>query len=170
MRSHVSPLVLALVVATPAAAFAQVAPATETAAATAPMVTSEQVLKDYRNNMQATRANVIAKALTLTADEAAKFWPLFEKYQQEQNVIIDSQARAIQRFAEQYKTLTDADALDHIQAQLERDEKMSALRRKWLGEFQKILSPRNAARVIQVDRRLSNLAQVQLSSEIPLVP
>jgi Spy/CpxP family protein refolding chaperone len=44
-----------------------------------------------RADMQETRADIMAKNLTLTAAQAAKFWPLFETYQQEQNVIMDEQ-------------------------------------------------------------------------------
>jgi hypothetical protein len=34
-------------------------------------------------------ADTLAKNLTLTAEQAAKFWPVFEQYQKEQNVIMD---------------------------------------------------------------------------------
>ena len=49
------------------------------------------------------------------------------------------------------------------------DQKMNALRIKWLTRFQSGVSGNTAARAIQLDRRLSQLAQAQLSAEIPLV-
>ena len=129
----------------------------------------DKALADYRDAMQAQRADIMAKALTLSADQAAKFWPLFEKYQKEQNVIIDGQIKALQQYAASYDKLTDADSLAFVKALLDRDGKMQALRVKWLETFQTVVSPTTAARVIQVDRRLSQLAQAQLSSQIPLV-
>jgi hypothetical protein len=46
---------------------------------------------------------------------------------------------------------------------------MTALRQKWLGEFQKVLGPKLAVRAIQIDRRLSLVQQLQITSKIPLV-
>jgi len=38
-----------------------------------------------------------------------------------------------------------------------------------MGEFQKVLPARLAARVVQIDRRLALATQMQLVSRIPLV-
>ena len=130
---------------------------------------TKKALAQYRQSMQAARADVMAKGLTLSADQAAKFWPLFEQYQKEQNVIIDAQVAAIERYAEHYSTLTDADSITFVKAQLDRDDKMQALRVKWLAKFQTVLPGGLAARVIQLDRRISQLAQAELSSKMPLV-
>lgn len=127
-------------------------------------------LAKFRDDMQATRADIMAKGLTLTADEASKFWPLFKEYQKEQNVVIDAQIDAVKKYSDHYQTLTPSDSVAYVKALLERDQKMDALRVKWLSKFQSGgISAGTAARAIQLDRRLSQLAQAQLSSEIPLV-
>jgi hypothetical protein len=122
-----------------------------------------------RADMQSSRADIMAKNLTLTADEAGKFWPVFAQYQKEQNVIMDEQLKSIQKYAETYQTLDDAGALALVNALLDRDAKMTALRLHWLGEFQKVVPAKIAARAVQIDRRLSTLAQLEISSQIPLV-
>lgn len=138
---------------------------TDTAAAPSP----ENVLKNVRADMQASRADIMAKNLTLTAAQAAKFWPVFEAYQKEQDVIMDAQLKSLQKYVESYDTLDDKGALAFINAHLDRDAKMTALRRKWLAEFQKVVPARIAARAMQIDRRLSNIAQVEVSAQLPLV-
>jgi Spy/CpxP family protein refolding chaperone len=138
-------------------------------ASEAPKVNVEEVLKAMRADMQATRADMMAKNLTLTAEQAGKFWPLFEKYQKEQNVIMDAQLKGIQKYAETYQTLDDATATSLMTAHLDRDEKMTALRLHWLSEFQKVVPAKIAVRAMQIDRRLSMLAQLELSEQIPLV-
>ena len=138
-------------------------PATDTSNTTA-------ALAKFRDDMQATRADIMAKGLTLTADEASKFWPLFKDYQKEQNVIIDAQIEAVKTYSDHYEKLTPTDSVAYVKALLERDQKMDALRVKWLSKFQSGgISAATSARAIQLDRRLSQLAQAQLSSEIPLV-
>ena len=131
---------------------------------------TDAALAKFRDDMQATRADIMAKGLTLTADEASKFWPLFKQYQAEQNAVIDAQIEAVKKYSEHYDTLTATDSVAYVKALLDRDQKMDALRVKWLGKFQSGgISGGTAARAIQLDRRLSQLAQAQLSSEIPLV-
>ena len=129
----------------------------------------DEALKAMRADMQSSRADIMAKSLTLTADQAAKFWPVFNEFQKEQNVIMDAQLKGIQKYSESHETLDAAGALALVNALLERDAKMTALRVHWLAEFQKVVPGNIAARAIQIDRRLSNLAQIQISSQIPLV-
>ena len=130
---------------------------------------TKAALAKYREAMQAARTDIMAKGLTLSADQAAKFWPLFEQYQKEQNVIIDAQIEAIQKYSDHYKTLNDTDSVTFVKALLDRDDKMQALRVKWLTKFQSAVPGGTAARAIQLDRRISQLAQAELSSQIPLV-
>ena len=147
-------------------AMAADAPAAKPAAA---QPTTEQVLTDVRNDLQAARADVIAKGVSLTAEQASKFWPLFEQFQAEQNAVIDGQLKATQKYADAYAKLTDADSTAYVNALLERDQKIHDIRVKWLAKFQTVLTPGNAARVIHIDRRLGLVAQLKLASQIPLV-
>ena len=128
----------------------------------------DDVLRVVRSDLQGERADIMAKNLTLTSEQAAKFWPLFEAYQIEQNVIMDEQLRGIQRFIESSDTLDDAAALGLINAHFDRDARMTALRKKWLAEFQKTLNTKLAVRVMQIDRRLSLAHQIMFTSKIPL--
>ena len=133
-----------------------------------PPTSIDEVLVAVRADLQGERSDIMAKNLTLTSEQAAKFWPLFETYQKEQNVIMDEQLKGIQRFIETFDTLDDATALGLAHAHLDRDARMSALRQKWLAEFQKALNTKLAVRVMQIDRRLSLAHQVMFSSKIPL--
>ena len=151
------------------AATASAQTAVRTAAAADPALNVDEMLKSFRADMQLARADIVAKNITLSSEQASKFWPAFSDYQYEQNVIMDEQLKGIQQYAEGYQTLDDATALALMKAHLDRDARMTALRAKWLAEFQKILPAKIAARVMQIDRRLSLLAQLELASQIPLI-
>ena len=131
--------------------------------------TDEQIVAQFRNDLMAKRADIMAKGLTLTSDQAAKFWPLFETFQKEQDVVVNEQIQATEQFAQHYQDLSDKDALTYVNALLARDEKMHDLRVKWLTKFQSVIPAKIAARAIQLDRRLGQVAQVQISQRIPLV-
>ena len=132
--------------------------------------TQEQVIAEFTKDLQATRADIMAKGLTLSAEQAAKFWPLYDQYQKEQDAIVNGQITATQAYADRFASLTDADALAYVNALLDRDGKMHDLRVKWLAKFQTVVPAKVAARAIQLDRRVSQVAQVKVSSQIPLIP
>jgi Spy/CpxP family protein refolding chaperone len=145
------------------------APAKQASTTAVSAPSEKDILKGLRSDLQSSRADIIAKNMTLTAEQAAKFWPVFDAYQKEQNAIIDVHLKGIKKYVDSYETLDDAAALGLINAHFERDAKMDTLRQKWLAQFQKVLPTRLAVRAMQIDRRLSLAAQMELAGNIPLV-
>ena len=134
-----------------------------------PAPTAEDAVKAVRSDLATTRGAIIAKNVTFTPEQAARFWPLFESYQKEQSQILDEQMRGMQHYVDSYQSLDDTAALSLIHAHLDRDARINALRQTWLAEFLKVLPARLAVRVIQIDRRMSLAQQVEFTSKIPLV-
>jgi Spy/CpxP family protein refolding chaperone len=134
-----------------------------------PPQTNDEVVAQFRNDLMAKRADLMAKGLTLTAEQAAKFWPLFEQFEKEQDAVVKGQIEAIEQFASNYQELSDKDAMTYVTALLDRDQKMHNLRVKWLEKFQAVVPVKMAARAIQRDRRLGPVGQIQISQKIPLV-
>jgi len=130
---------------------------------------NDKLMAQFLSDLQTARADVVAKGLTLSADQATKFWPLFKQFQSEQAAIIDTNLKAIEKYAKSTENLTDADSLAYVNALLDRDQKIHDLSVKWLAKFQTVLPVGMAARVIHIDRRLSLVTQLQLASKIPLV-
>ena len=145
------------------------APQTQSLAGLAIKTNPEQALKAYRNDLQAERADLLGRNLTLTTDQAAKFWPAYTKFQAEQAVIIDKQVKIVQKYVDVYSNVDDSTALSLASDVLDGDQQMTELRRKWLAEFRKILPPRLAARVIQIDRRLGLTSQLAFAAQLPLI-
>jgi Spy/CpxP family protein refolding chaperone len=129
----------------------------------------EQAVAAFRADLMAKRSDVMAKSLTLTSEQAAKFWPLFEEFQKEQGQIVEGQLKATKQYGEHLQDLSDSDALAYVKSLLARDAKMNELQVKWLTKFQTVVPAKTAARAIQIDRRLGHVTQVGLSSQIPLV-
>ena len=129
----------------------------------------DQVLSAYRADLQANRADIIRKNVAMTREQADRFWPLFERYEKEQSAIMDAQLLGIQTYILNSATMDDSTALSLIQAHLDRDANMVALRRQWLSEFMTVLPTKLAVRVIQIDRRISLAQQTEFTAQIPLV-
>jgi Spy/CpxP family protein refolding chaperone len=131
--------------------------------------TIDDMLAAVRSDLLATRADTMSKNLTLTAEQAAKFWPVYDAYQKEQVTIMEEQLKGVQRYVEAFDTLDDAGALALIKAHLDRDERMNLLRQKLLVDLQRAVGTKLAARAVQLDRRLSLVHQLEISSKIPLI-
>ena len=68
-----------------------------------------------REDIRAHNASRLTAAnMTLTADEATKFWPIYDQYIQETIKVGDTRWALIKDYAANYNTLTDAQAQDYM--------------------------------------------------------
>src|SRR5215212_1616613 len=161
-RAIFSCLVLVFVfAAAPGVASAQ----TETATG----VEIEKDLALLRRNLRAEKKKVIALNVPLTGDEAAKFWPVYDQYAAEMSKHYDEFYSIIKDYAANQKTLTDAQANDMIKRWSEIQVALAQTRQKYVPIVQKALPGKKAAIFFQVDRRLYELLDLQVASQIPLV-
>jgi Spy/CpxP family protein refolding chaperone len=145
--------------------FAQAAPAQSAP----PHSVTDNDIEMLRADLRAQRKQITAQNMTLTADEATKFWPIFDQYRQEAIKINDDRWALIKEYAANYNTMTDAQAQTYIRRSNAIDEQLMALRMKYVPLFEKVISPRKTALWFQIDRRIDLLINLQLSSAIPMV-
>jgi len=153
-----------------AGVFAQDAPTHSATAAPggAEAFTNQQfalLLKDIRS----IKKQVIAANLTLTDGEATKFWPLYEQYSADFAKINDTRAALVKEYSEEYGTQTDEQADSLVRRWLDVDIAAAQLRQKYVPIFRKVLPGKKAATFFQLDRRISMMIDVQLTSQLPLV-
>lgn len=148
------------------------AQATETVpggAGTQPHSVTDQDIQMLREDIRSQRKQITAANMTLTADEATKFWPIYDQYVQETIEVGDARWALIKDYAANYNTLTDAQANDHINKSGAIDQQLTALRLKYVPLFEKAIPPKKAALWYQIDRRLDLLINLQLAALIPVV-
>jgi Spy/CpxP family protein refolding chaperone len=130
---------------------------------------SDQDIEMLRKDLRAQRKQVTAQNISLTADEATKFWPIFDQYRQEAIKPNDARWALIKDYATNYNTMTDAQAQDYIKRSTDLEQQLIALRMKYVPIFEKVISPKKTALWYQIDRRIDLLISLQLSSQIPMV-
>jgi hypothetical protein len=123
------------------------------------------LLKDIRS----IKKQIIAANLTLTDAEATKFWPLYEQYSAEFGKINDSRAALVKEYSDEYGTQTDEQADSLVRRWLDVDIAAAQLRQKYVPIFRKVLPGKKAATFFQLDRRVSLMIDVQLTSQLPLM-
>jgi Spy/CpxP family protein refolding chaperone len=129
----------------------------------------DQDIEMLRADLRAQRKQIMAENMTLTADEATKFWPIFDQYRQEAIKPNDERWAVIKEYAANYNTMTDAQAQDYMKRSTAVDQQLLALRMKYAPIFEKVISAKKTALWYQIDRRVDLLINLQLSTSIPMV-
>jgi hypothetical protein len=161
-RAIFSCLVLVFVfAAAPGVAFAQ----TETA-------TGVEIDKDLallRRNLRTEKKKIIALNVPLTETEATKFWPVYDQYAAEMSKHYDEFYALIKDYAANQKALTDARAIDIIRRWSAIQVELAQTRQRYVPVVEKVLPGKKAALFFQIDRRLYELLDLQVASQVPLV-
>ncbi len=141
--------------------------------APAKQVSAEQIADQYvqlmRQDLRAEKKKLVAANLPLTEDEAARFWPVYDRYTAEHIKIYDQRYMLVKEYAANYDNISAEQAHNFISRSNALDQQISQLRAKWVAEFEKVIPPKKTAMFIQIDRRVFMLIELQLSSQIPLI-
>jgi Spy/CpxP family protein refolding chaperone len=132
-------------------------------------VISSQDIDLLRKDIRSQKKQLIAQNLHLTDADATKFWPIYDKYTAELVSINNKKYAAIQTYADKYGTLTDDDAIALTKQFQEVDIAAAQLRAKYLPIVTQAIGGRKAATFAQIDRRITEMIDLQLGSRIPLV-
>jgi hypothetical protein len=143
--------------------------ASETAADGTASALTDQQLALLRKDIRSIKKQLIATNLTLTDTEATKFWPVYEQFSADFGKINEARSIIIKEYSNGYGTLTDAQADGVIRRWLDTDISAAQLRQKYVPIVRKVLSGKKAATFFQLDRRISMMIDVQLTSQLPLV-
>jgi len=130
---------------------------------------TDQDLALLRKDIRSIKKQLVAANLTLTDSEATKFWPVYEQYSSDFGKINETRTTIIKEYSDGYGMLTDDQADNLIRRWLDTDISAAQLRQKYVPIMRKVLPGKKAATFFQLDRRISMMIDVQLTSQLPLV-
>jgi hypothetical protein len=130
---------------------------------------ANQDIELLRKDIRSQKKQIIAANMPLSDTEAQKFWPVYDQYTGELVKINNDKYALIQEYAQNYGSMTDAQAENWASRLLTVDSDVSALRQKYWPNFRKVLPAKKAALYEQIERRAQMLIDVQLASQIPLI-
>jgi Spy/CpxP family protein refolding chaperone len=130
---------------------------------------TDQDIELLRRDLRAQKKQIVAANLSLTTEQATKFWPVYDQYIAEQTKIHDLKYAVVKEFATSWGTISDAQAEDLTNRALAVDAQVTQLRIKYMPSFLKVLPGKQVATFFQIDRRLQMMVDLQLMSQLPLV-
>jgi hypothetical protein len=132
-----------------------------------PTVTDEDIAL-LRKDIRAMKMQVIGQNMSLSDEEAQKFWPLYKHYADDLHEVHNEKYALFKQYAETWATMTDEDARVYVRHSMEVDAQAQALRLKYVPVVNQVLPGKKAATFFQLERRLCLMVDLQLYSQIPL--
>jgi hypothetical protein len=121
------------------------------------------------NAIRSNRKALVAVNLKLTDAEAAKFWPVYDRYQQELNAIGDRLVGVIQDYTANFSDLSNDKAMKLVDDYLAVEADRVKVKRAYLEEFSKILPGRKVARFYQIENKMDAVIRYDLAATVPVV-
>ena len=121
-----------------------------------------------RSDLRSQKVAIITEVMEFTEAEDAKFWPVYREYETELAKINDDRLALIKEYARNYETLTDAVADRLARGALDLEARRHTLKATYYDRFKAALSPRTAARFLQVENQILLLLDLQIAASLPI--
>ena len=130
---------------------------------------ARETVEAVRLAMRKDKRGLVERNMQLTREEAAKFWPIYDAYQQELDRVVQRENRAILDYINAENTMTDANAKRIAREVLKAEDEEQSLRQKQFRRVLAVLPGRKAARYLQIETKLRTLQRYDVAERIPLV-
>jgi hypothetical protein len=144
----------------------RVAGAADRAPATSTPATDLPVLLD---TIRANRKALIGVNLALSPEEAAKFWPVYDRYAKDIAATGDKLTAVVDEYTASFATLSNERALQLVDAYLAADAERVKIRQSYVAEFAKVLPGRTVARFYQLENKMDAVIRFDLAAAIPVI-
>ena len=126
-------------------------------------------LASLRTELKSSKKQMTAENLSMTPDEATKFWPVYDEYTTELSKLKDTRYELIAEYVNTYGKYTDGQAASFIQRWLDADVNEDKLRAAYAPKVAKVLPGLKSATFFQIDRRLNMAINLQIASQMPIL-
>ncbi len=179
--SHVTRLTLRFALALTIGGVAQAAVAQATTPATGAQATKPAGTADardvnlrayvelLRSDVRSQKVAILTELMDFTEQEDTTFWPIYREYDAELSKINDDRVALIQEYAKNYEEMTDTVADRIARGALDLEARRHALKQRYYDRLASTLSPKTAARFLQVENQLLMIIDLQISAALPVV-
>jgi hypothetical protein len=123
-----------------------------------------------RSDVRALKVAILTEVMGFTADEDAKFWPIYREYDAEMSALGDERVALITDYAASYESLTDDVAARLAARAIDLEARRHAARARGYGKVKAALAPKTALRFVQVEHQLQLIIDLQISASLPVAP
>jgi hypothetical protein len=122
-----------------------------------------------RSDVRSQKIALITQIMQFTEDEDTAFWPVYREYEVELSRFNDDRMSLIETYAKTYDKLTNQTADDVVIKALDLETRRTALKQKYYTKLKSVVSPRTAARFMQVENQIQLLLDLQIAAALPVL-
>ena len=127
----------------------------------------------FIQKLKADKKLLVASNMGLSDAEGKKFWPLYDAYQGELELINHQLLQTITGYADAYNqgkgTISNETAMKLLNEALSVDEAEVKLKRAYADTIGNVLPATKTARYIQIETKIRAIIKIELAKQIPLV-
>jgi hypothetical protein len=135
--------------------------------------TREANLRAYvellRSDLRSQRIAIITELMQFTEAEDTKFWPVYREYETELAKVNDERIALIKEYAANYEKLTDEVADRLARGALDVEGRRNGLKARYYDRFKSALSPKAAARFLQIENQMLLILDLQIAASLPII-
>jgi hypothetical protein len=104
-----------------------------------------------REDIETFKIAFITKRLDLTTDEATKFWPVYDQYQDELKDLRQKNRKTLFNVYQNIETMSDADVSKVLEDELVFKQNELNLTKKYLPQFKTVLPVKKVAKLFKAE-------------------
>jgi len=143
------------------------------AQAPTPQQTQEANLKAYvsmiRTDLKKDKVSIITEMMALSPDQSAKFWPVYNQYDKALTKLADERLALIRMYAGSYSAMSQETATKLALGAIDVQARRLQLQKEYFQRFSQVLTPKDAARWLQVETQIEKLIDLQILASLPIV-
>jgi hypothetical protein len=129
----------------------------------------DEYISLIRADVRQQKAELMGTVMALSADDAAKFWPIYTDYDAQLTKLNDQRLANIKEYARTYNQMTDDKADELIHNAMQYQSQRAELLAKTYERVKQAVGGITAARFAQVEQQLLTIIDLQIFSELPIV-
>lgn len=115
------------------------------------------------------KKELVTEYMKLSPEQAAKFWPLYDEYNQGKGAIGKDRLGIIDDYATHLSTLTDDQANDLAKRLFKNDKALASLDQKYFKKLSKAVGGVKAAQYLQMEQYFTTTVRSAIQEEIPFI-
>ena len=129
----------------------------------------ETDIQGIRKDLREASKQIVAENMALTPKDSTIFWPLYDEYRAEMQLLGDKEVAIIEEYMLNYYLLEEDVASKILEDILDLERDKQSLKNEYIRKMKKVLPSKVVGRFYQIDRRLNILIDAERASRIPML-
>jgi hypothetical protein len=132
-------------------------------------VASDEELQMIKDFLKTEKKDLVKEYMKLDEAQSAKFWPLYDEFQEKRRGLGQERLQIIKEYGEQYASMTDDQASGIVKRIFKNDKAYAKLQESYFKKFSKAVSPIKAAQFLQLEEYFRTMIRAEIQDAIPFI-